>query len=217
MARDKRKFLVPLADYERMFRVLHSVYEAAEGTDSSARACIFFAVVGAEMLRRQYKIGAAPVAGAMAVLVHRETDCVNIFGRLANGTLMSDSDAFHCWIEAHGIVIDFIAPLYRGSLRAVGVDLPIAPRMFQKSKLLMSPSLHDCRHEGDFFVLPNPQLSKQLFEEFASRPDALDLAKVCLAWYIRPPKSLRADMAMMDDRGEVTRIGLKGPKISSAW
>lgn len=207
--------IIPFSDYKRIFGVICGVLDERAHT---AHACIFFALVGAMILKMKYRIEATPMAGAAVYLVDARSDPKNVslFGRFENDELVSADDAFHCWIEANGVVVDFMAPLFEDSLRSVGSKIPVPRRMFQKPKSQMACSLSDLRDEGDFLLQPNRILSKQLFQAFAGRPVSVDLLNVCLAWYTRPPKSL-PQMSIQNDLGEVYPLKLKGPAIDGIW
>lgn len=205
--------IIPLRDYERIFRVMFSVIDNHART---AHACLFFSIVGSLILRKEYKLDARPVAGAAAYMTNAATNDVVMFGRLEDDGLASYDDAFHCWIEADGVVVDFLAPLFEESIRTYGHDMTVPKRMFQKPKAAMVASLMDFRKEGDFFLVPNADLSRQLFATFMKRVSATDLGNVCVAWYVRPPKPLKP-MKMQDDLGNIEDLTLRGPTLTSAW
>jgi hypothetical protein len=207
--------VIPYPDYKRIFGVIFSVLDERAHT---AHACIFFALVGALILKMKYRIEATPIAGAAVYLVDARSDPKNVslFGRFENEELVSADDAFHCWIEAKGVVVDFMAPLFEDSLRSVGSKIPVPRRMFQKPKSQMANLLSELRGEGDFLLQPNMALSNELFQAFAGRPASVDLLQVCLAWYVRPPKPL-PQMAMRNDLGEVFPLKLNGPAIDGIW
>jgi hypothetical protein len=207
--------VIPFPDYQRIFDVTFSVLDERAHT---AHACVFFALIGAMILNEKYRIAATATAGAAAYLVDARSDPKNVslFGRFENEELVSADDAFHCWIEANGVVVDFMAPLFEESLRSVGSKISVPRRMFQRPKSQMARSFSEMRDEGDFLLQPNGMLSKQLFQAFAARPGSVDLLHVCLTWYTRPPKPLPR-MAMHDDIGEVYPLNLKGPAIDGIW
>jgi hypothetical protein len=207
--------VIPFPDYERIFGVIVSVLE---GRARTAHACVFFALTGAAILEQKYKIKATPRAGAAAYVVDDQTDPprAQLFGRIENEALTSAPDAFHCWIEANGIVVDFMAPLFEDSLRSVGSTLAVPRRMFQKPMSEMAASPAAMRTDGDFVLQPDSMLAQRLFGAFAARAGSVDLLNVCLAWYTRPPKPL-PKMAMQNDLGEVHPLKLKAPAISGTW
>lgn len=201
-----------MPDYERIFRVMYSVIE--EDVHSS-QACIFFTLVGAAILEKKYKVKAHRVAGAAAIAGPNGT--VLTFGKIVDNDLVSHSDAFHCWIEAGDVVVDFMAPLFTESLKACGHNIPVPRRMFQKSLREMSPSIHELRGEGAFYLKPNPDLALDLFSVFSKRYGNTDLANVCMTWFKRPPKPLRTDMSVLDSDGNRHYLRPKGPLLTGAW
>jgi hypothetical protein len=212
MKRQKR-IAIPLADYERIFRVIYSVLD---GQADIHQACIFFALVGAAILETQYKIKATPIAGAAAVNVNSASRSVSVFGLFEGAEFQSSENAFHCWVEAEGIAIDFMAPLYEKSLQAYGAKISVPARMFQKPITEMAPSPRELLQEGEFFLQANPDLSKVLFHRFSQRHTTTDLANVCMTWFRRPPKPLPG-MCMRDDLGKTYPLKLSGPQITGVW
>lgn len=208
-----KKLVIPLSDYERIFRVIFSVIDKHAHT---AHACVFFSIVGSLILKKAYRVDAVPVAGAAAYLVDNEKSTVVCFGKPEDSGFNSYGDAFHCWIEADGVVVDFLAPLFEKSVRNSGHDVIVPSRMFQKPRSAMVASLDQFGKEGDFFLAPNPALSRQLFERFSQRVSMTDLATVCTTWYAKPPKKLKP-MQMINDLGEVEALTLRGPTVTGVW
>jgi len=206
--------VIPLPDYERIFRVIYTVLDTRANTP---HACIFFALVGTAILEMHYKLKAQPFAGAAAYVVSAETATVSTFGKLVADQLVSSRDTFHCWIECNGVAIDFMAPLFQESLKTYGHTLHVPRRMFQKLKTEMSPSLHEMCLEGAYFLLPNPALTNEIIQEFSADLTSTDLANVCTTWFRRPPKQLANNFRMRDDLGNVYPLELKGPQLSGVW
>ena len=165
----------------------------------------------------KYKIKANPVAGAAAFAVHAPTGTVSTFGYLVADELESSNDAFHCWVEAEGVVLDFMAPLFRESLKTYGHNVPVPRRMFQKPLGEMSPSVRELRGEGAFHLKRNPELSLKVFTGFSERAFATDLANICLTWHTKPPKPLPTNMGMRDNEGKSYYLSPKGPALSGVW
>jgi hypothetical protein len=210
-----RRTVIPFPDYERIYNVTFSVLDKHAHT---AHACVFFALIGAAILEDNYKVKASPMAGAAAYLAnaHRDPPHLCLFGKFENEQLISTTDAFHCWIESDGIIIDFMAPLFTDSFASVPGAPAVPRRMFQKPKAEMANTLSELRANGDFLLLPNPVLSKQLFQSFVGRPQSVDLLEICRAWYAKPPKRLR-DMEMRSNKGDVHPLKLKAPTITGIW
>lgn len=207
------KLPLTLPEYERVYQVIHSVLSQV---GEPQNACIFFAVVGALILDLKHGIKCHPVAGAAAYFVDGETETVCTFGRIEEGALISDSEAFHCWVETDEWAVDFIAPLFRESLAQRGSRLPVDRRSFQKKLTALAQTLNDLRSEGDFALLPNPGLSRQLFSVFDTKLSYSDLAKVCLACYEPYPKKLRVTK-MNDNAGYSYALRFSAPAIQGAW
>jgi len=201
-----------MPDYERIFRVIYSVIE--EDVHSS-QACTFFTLVGAAILEKKYKIKAHPVAGA--AVIAGPTGTLLTFGKIVDNDLVSQGDAFHCWIQAGDVVVDFMAPLFKESLKAYGHNIPVPRRMFQKPLREMSPSIHELHGEGAFYLRPNPELALDVFSSFSKRYMYTDLANVCMTWFKRPPKPLRTDMSMLDSDGNQHYLRPTGPLLTGAW
>ena len=208
------RLVIPMPDYERIFRVIYSVLEEHAHTP---HACIFFTLIGAAILETKYKIKAHPVAGAAAIAVHAPTGTVSMFGKIVDNDLVSDPEAFHCWIQAGDVVLDFTAPLFKESLQTYGHNIPVPRRMFQKPLQEMSPSIHDLRGEGAFYLRPSPGLALDLFSSFTERHMNTYLANVCMTWFTKPPKPLPTDMGMADSDGNQYYLRPKGPQLTGAW
>jgi hypothetical protein len=212
----KRNFVVPLFDYERIFRLICGALDSRANTP---HACVFFSIVGAALLEKHYKVPAMPIVGAAAYNVGISGNACNVstFGKMTDGILTSSSDAFHCWIEAKGTIIDFTAPLFQESMRNYGHDVVVPPKMFQKPKAEMSQSPLALQNEGDFYLNPNPELAQEIYQRFFNKAAAGDLANVVLHYYCRPPKPLPKNMGMRDDLGNTYMINLRGPRIMGVW
>ena len=210
----KPKLLLSLLDYQRIFRMIYTVLEDRATTH---RACIFFALVGAAILRQHYKLNAFPIAGAAAFAVNADDSFVATFGRVEKGDLICATDAFHCWVDCDGFAIDFMAPIFQESFRASGHNATIARRMFQRRLTLMAPNLEELTHEGAFLLRPDAEHTKSVIGDFSTKHANTDLANICLYWYKRPPKRVAETLDMQDDLGNVTRLKLHGPEITGVW
>ena len=73
-----KRFVIPLQDYERIFRVAYSVLEGMNA--KTGRACIFFSMVGAAILHNFYKKRALIAAGAAFYRVDDESATVVAYG-----------------------------------------------------------------------------------------------------------------------------------------
>ncbi|MDD5177518.1 MAG: DUF2026 family protein [Sterolibacterium sp.] len=208
------RLILPFADYSRIFRVIYSVLD---GRAHTHRACVFFAIAGALILRRHYKLSALPVSGAAAYLVDYKTSLAATFGKIEDGMLVAGSDAFHCWIECDGFAIDFMAPVFRENMQAAGIPNTIARKMFQRPLSEAVSLLDDFTHEGVFSLVRDGERTQSMIENFDAKVSSGDLANVCSHWYRRPPKRIPETQGMADDRGGIEHLRLHGPEISGVW
>ena len=155
--------------------------------------------------------------GAAFVLVDEPSDTVLSFGHMNNESESSSSDAFHCWVQADEYVFDFTAPVYSDSLATAGYSQIVPRKMFQKPLSIMSESPKHMEKEGDFYFAPNPQLTVDFFAKLGAKPAMEDLAKICMGWFKKPPKTIPDNLRMMNDLGKVTSITLSRLKLTGAW
>jgi len=209
--------LVPLPDYERIFRVMYSVL----GPAYTHRSCIFFAHVGALILRHHYRLQAFAVAGAAAYTLQDDTDRLVTarFGNDDNGRLVHSGENFHCWIECNGFIVDFMAPVFQESLLAAGIACTVPRRMFQRRRIHMAASLDDTKRgpAGAFHVQRNAELTTTRNSSFGHNELESGLASVCLHWFKRPPKRIEAALRVVNEHGDAQILQLHGPAIVGAW
>lgn len=211
----KRKPVLTIPEYLRLFRMIAAVLDSVEAT--TERACLFFAITGAFLIEHIHKRPARPVAGAAFYRVDDETGFTIAYGRLEGNEPICDLKAFHCWIECDETIIDLMAPIFHESVASAGRPERVARRMFQKSLSRMSDSPYNLMQEGDFFLHRDPRLSVELIQTFLNKPGNGDLVKVCEHWYRRPPKPIQPTMLMGSNDGSVTTIRLKDIELAGAW
>lgn len=211
----KNKLVITLPDYQRLHRVIASVLDSVEA--NTPRACLFFAMAGAYLIEKVHRRPARPVSGAAFYRLNEQTGFTLGFGQLLDGDVLSAQDAFHCWIECDGTVIDLMAPIFHGCSVSAGRSERIPVRMFQRPLSSMSPSPYDMELEGDFFLHRNPELELELIRQFLAKPSNGDLVKVCEHWYRPNPKKMQPSMQMGSDDGSVRTIQLSPADVSGAW
>lgn len=209
--------LIPLADYQRIFRVVHSMLHSVEADIPAAS--FFFSVTAAQILKKFYKRNAFPVAGAAFYLINQESGGALSFGELSEDAqaVASNHDAFHTWVQCDGYAIDFMAPVFQELLAAAGHALPVPRNMFQKDLGRMSASATALAATGDFFLAPNLELTRELLQQFMGKKALTNLSQVCIDWYRKPPKALPDDLALQGEEGEVSRIRLIPTAIDGVW
>lgn len=213
--RSSHRPLLPLADYQRIFRVIHSVLDSVDANIPAAS--FFFSVTAAQILKKFYKMNAFPVAGAAFYLVSKEGDGALSFGVLEDGKVDSNSDAFHCWVQCDGVVLDFMAPVFQELLAAAGHPMAVPRQMFQKDMTRMCASSNELAVQGDFSLQPNLALTKMLLQQFMGKAALSNLSQVCVDWYRKPPKELDTDLVMQAADGIGTSIRLSRLQVIGAW
>lgn len=208
-----RRPLLALPDYQRIYQVIYSVLEAS-GIAVTHRACIFFAAVGAQILREYYDLYATISAGCMALMVDEQRAKVAVYGRDENGFFVNDEKAFHAWVECDGWLIDFMAPIMGAALRQDGVDWVVPRRMLQKHLDGRKSSLGEIQHVGEFFASHDRALTESLIEDQSVQ--FFDLMNACLAWFRRPPKPLK-EIELADSQGPTKKLTLRAPSIDGVW
>jgi len=207
--------LLPLADYQRIFRVIHSVLDSVDANIPAAS--FFFSVTAAQILKKFYKLNAFPVAGAAFYLISQDDSAALSFGVLDGERVESNSDAFHCWVQCNDVAVDFMAPVFQELLAAAGHGLPVPRYMFQKPLARMSAAADGLQLPGDFRLEPNLALTRDLLQQFMQKTALSNLSQVCVDWYRKPPKELETDLVMQAAEGPGTSIKLSRLQITGAW
>ena len=203
--------LLKLKDYERIYRVINSIV-INENADPSI-SCIFFSVYGSYILSKHYKINAFPKAGLAAYHIGTNNDVI-MFGEEYDGIFTGERDAFHCWIEADGWVIDFMAPAFP---QLKSVRSSIDSKMFQKPLSSMAASAHELRHSGDFYLESTSKSTVKHMSVLSESPVYSDLAEICVQWFTRPPKNIQTNIIIGDAKGNKNSVALVGNSITDTW
>jgi hypothetical protein len=204
---------LPLPDYQRIYQIAYSVLETS-GIAVTHRACIFFASVGALLLRDHYKLSATISAGCLALMVDEAKANVVLYGREENGVFVSDESAFHAWVECDGWLVDFMAPIMRESLRADAHDWQVPRRMLQKPLQQRKHHPSAIQRLGEFYLRHDSVLAERLLDH--QRVQFGDLVRTCHAWFRRPPKPL-PELKLADTHGPTRKLVLRAPSIDGVW
>ena len=195
-----KKLLITLPEYERIFRVIHTVLRSTD--TRSAPSCLFYNTVGAFMLEQALKVKARPLMGAAFIRLHDPTASVAAFAVLhEDGSCEGSQERFHCWVDTPTHVIDFTAPVYQQYADEANMQVKVPSKMFQRRKEEMAPSHHELFREGDFYMQPNLKLTQALMERGTGSVATGDLANVCMTWFRRPPKPIEPTMGMVNTEG----------------
>jgi hypothetical protein len=203
---------IPLADYQRIFRVLQTV--GAE-VDTAHRA-VFFSVAGALIIEQFYKKRSYAVAGDAFYKLDDEAGTVLSFAGVSENK--NEGKGHHCWIMCDDYIVDFTAPLFRESLQAIGLTGHCSRKMYQKprSSLVDSPLL--LRNPGDSYLLPDVDLTRRSLEKFNSVARNQDLVNICAHWYKKPPKDMHRQLSLEDNNtGATTQLTLSDLSLVGAW
>jgi len=205
------RFLFPLSEYNRIYQVVHGVRQAFP---NSEKGCIFFAACGAVILSKHYKIPARPVAGGFAMCVN-DTPNVVFFGEQKDGRLTGTPDGFHMWIQTETHIIDFMAPIFPEAF-AEG-NVPVPRKMFQREKSSEAASLSALNSPGDFFTLPDPELTSALLKRFLDRPSSGDLLHVADTWFGDRRRAQAKSIMMGDSQGAPHHLSLPRTIATGSW
>ncbi|WFS23933.1 DUF2026 family protein [Rhizobium rhododendri] len=201
--------LITQTNYERIYKTINSLL-LNEGSDPSV-ACIFFTAFGGWILKQHFGIDTRPQGGLAA---YRLDDDVLIFGEKTENGFTGDGEGFHCWLEADGWVIDFMAPAWP-QLKNTPFQIPA--KMFQKRKSDMSESLDGLSKSGDFFLAASGHSTMKHMQIVTSRPAYGDLADIASLWFQKHPKKMRSEIAVGDSKGKVKNVLLTGNRLVGTW
>jgi hypothetical protein len=201
--------LIKQTDYHRIYRVINSLL-INENADP-ATASMYFSTFGAFILEHHYKIKAKPKGGLAAY---------NLDGKLIlfadhrdDGHVTGAGENFHCWVEADGWVIDFMAPAFPQAAK----ELSVSSKMFQRPLSAMAPSINDLETSGDFFYKSEPEATARRFADWRKQAMIGDLASIAAGWFRKSPKHMQASISTSDSTGKSSLIPLSGNSLTGAW
>ncbi len=206
------KLHLTLPEYGRIYEVIYSVLE---GRANTPFACMFFATAGALILDKHYKIPARPVAGGFLLCVDPTPSVISI-AKNEDGLISSDIDGYHMWVQTQTHAIDFMAPIFNESIKGKGFSFTVPRKMFQRPLSTESESIDALRAPGNYFTLPNIELTNERVQSFMDRPSHMDLLNAVDRWFKKYPKKLD-NLSLLNDLGEVAKLTLNAPPISGAW
>lgn len=203
--------LIKLKDYERIFRIISAIVESEDGDPK--HACVQYSLFGANILVDHFKLDAKVRCG-LATYHLGDDDQVLCFGEKSSSGIMSTNEGFHCWVEANGWLLDFMAPKF-GQIKRTGFTAQ--PRMFQRRVSEMTVHPNDMTRAGDFFLMHNTELSDSLLMPIVEHLGIQDLARLCSQWFRKAPKTIPITAATMDQNGKMRPVTLKAVSIKSNW
>lgn len=201
--------LIKQTDYHRIYRVINSLL-VNENADP-ASASMYFSTFGAFILEHHYKVKAKPKGGLAAY---------NLDGKLIlfadhreEGHVTGAGDNFHCWVEADGWAIDFMAPAFAEA--AQGLSVP--SKMFQRPLSEMAASINDLSQSGDFYYKSEPEATARRFADWRKHAMIGDLASVAAGWFRKSPRQMQSSISVVDQSDKSTTIPLVGHALQGAW
>lgn len=206
------KFVLPLGEFNRIHQLIHGAIRA-EG--NPARACTLFACIGALILNKHYNIKSRAVAGGFAMCVEPEKNL--IFGRDAGGRVEMDTDAFHMWIQTPTHIIDFMSPVYHEAFAEVQSETTIPRKMFQKRHEDEAASLDDLKGPGDFYVMPDTDLTERLIDRILERDINRDFFNIVDQWFGKRRGKQRPTLTIGSNDGIIRELMLPGTVARGAW
>lgn len=204
-----------LPEYERVFRTIHGVLQNDDSEPS--KECLFFAIAGAFMLSKHHGLNAFPRCGAAAYNLNTVTNAVLVLGALDTGTLVSNDESFHCWIEVDGWIVDFTAPLFNDMIDPIRAGQKIPPKMFQKTPRARPSSLNDLNAPGAYCHAVDGKLHNELMSSFRDLPANGDLVQICAEWYRPPPKKVADSIQVFDQHGNPSWASHSPVRIGGSW
>ena len=207
---------VTFQEYELLFRTIHAIL-ANEESDPS-KACVFFAMAGSFLLGQHHGLGSArPMAGFAGYNLRLPSNLVLLLGAVQGTEPTSTEEAFHCWIEVDGYILDLTAPLFDQMAPTERKGRRVPPQLFQKPKGTGVASTQELNVSGSYMHVPNPSLMAALTARFAGLPANADLVNICAQWYTKPPKKMAPYVGVGNQHGQVAQVSLSRIKLEGAW
>lgn len=202
------------ADYKRIFRIVYSVLKNEQ--DDLTKACFQINFCGASIIHRHYGLKAIPRVGAAAYCVHSTEPTVVAFLDVEDGKIDLDGKNEHCWLQIDDWHVDFMAPIFSELCRKRGfTDCP--SRVFMKPCSQAKQDPADLLTAGDFFSFGNQDRTFQAVDALSAKPANEDLMSICSEWFEKPPKKLCPSIKIANEKGLVSNVLLRHPKIEGSW
>jgi hypothetical protein len=206
------KLQLTLPEYRRIYEVIHSVLE---GRANTPFACMFFAAAGALILNKHYRISARAVTGAFLLCTDLAPSVISI-AKNDDGMVTSDREGFHMWVQTETHVIDFMAPIFNEAVKGKGYPGTVPRKMFQRPLSTEAESIEQLRVPGDYFTIPDVELTAELIDSLFDRPANVDPLNAVDRWFKKYPKKLD-ELSLINDFGKIYKLTLRAPAISGAW
>jgi hypothetical protein len=202
--------LIKRRDYERIYRIINSLLISVGANPTVA--CTYFAAIGAYILEKHFNINAELKGGFAAYCLGNSN--ILAFGHCDGKTVDLESESFHCWLEADGWVIDFMAPSFSE------LDTPnakIESKMFQRRLSEMVSSVKDIRKSGDFYFESTHTSTRKSMQAMGTEQIHEDLAEIAVMWFQRVPKKIQGSKTIFNRNGDKMTIDLIGQPLTGNW
>jgi hypothetical protein len=73
------------------------------------------------------------------------------------------------------------------------------------------------RRPGDFFLLPDVDLTRATLTDFQANAAAEYLVEICLHWYSKPPRAIAKPLRLADAEGAEIALDLTPLALDGAW
>ncbi|MGO7954930.1 DUF2026 family protein [Rhizobium leguminosarum] len=201
--------LITQSDYHRIYRVINSLL--LNENANPAVACMYFSTFGAFILEHHYKIRATAKGGLAA---YNFGGALILFADYReDGHVTGAGENFHCWVEADGWAIDFMAP----ALPERVPQLSVPSKMFQRPLSAMASTVNNLHHTGDFFYVSEPQATARRFADWHRNAMIGDLASIAAKWFRKSPKKMLPSIPVGDQRGKLKTVPLSGNSLVGTW
>lgn len=211
----KKRLLLTLSDYQRVFRVIYALLQNAK--IDTAKACLYFGFIGAAILRAHYQISARAAVGMAIYKLDASNDVLALAIRTPDGHFSSSSGGFHCWVETEGWAVDFSAPLFPEMFSQSGYVKRLPRQMFQRRVDALSVSADDLKYAGDAVLVEDPEFTAYSLQGQAQHAMRRNLKEIAVQWYMPTPKKITPSIEIKNQQGEVVPITLSGPIVTGAW
>ncbi|GEM_PF-191002 len=201
--------LIKQTDYHRIYKVINSLL-INENADP-ATAAMYFSTFGAFILKQHYKLDATPKGGLAAY--NLDGTVILYADHREDGFVTGAGENFHCWVEAEGWAIDFMAPAFSESAK----ELSVASKMFQRPMSEMAASINHLERSGDFFYRSEPEATARRFADWRKHAIIGDLATIAAKWFHKSPRQIPASISVQQQHGTVKNIPLIGNPLAGSW
>lgn len=221
-----KKPTAPPLSFEQYTRIYNVIYSLAQHfTRDEGKECVFYSINGAAIMHAHYGKNAAVVCGLGAVVVHRMGDvptAVSWFMEQPDGSCVATLEAFHCWVECDGWVIDFSAPNYQRALEtspmATKGNVPLIPRkMLQKRFTQTDTSMDQLTRVGRAVFAPSQDITTAIIDKAFDKASTTDIADISCAWHRPLSLPMQQSISIVNDLREITTIPLVKQELVGAW